>query len=171
MNFGMEAILIFLPVIICLSAVFSASETVLLGLTADDRWRLQRDRPSAAQVIEKLLANPRRLLLTVVLANITVNSLYFAIATAALASTELSAFARIAVGLGEVICLIVFGEVLPKMVGNSMRLKIAPILARPRDVPHCHSNSCCDRACCIRPAASPDLSSIARIGADFQRIA
>ena len=131
MNFGMEAILIFLPVIICLSAVFSASETVLLGLTADDRWRLQRDRPSAAHVIEKLLAHPRRLLLTVVLGNMTVNSLYFAIATVALASTELSVFARIGVGLGEVICLIVFGEVLPKMVGNSMRLKIAPILARP----------------------------------------
>lgn len=110
MNIGMESMLIFLPIIICLSAIFSASETVFLGLTADDRWRLQRDRPSAAHVIEKFLAHPRRLLLTVVLGNMTVNSLYFAIATVALASTELSVIARIGVGVGEVICLIVLAK-------------------------------------------------------------
>lgn len=131
MNIGVESIFIFLPIILCLSAIFSASETVFLGLTADDRWRLNRESPKSAPVIERLLLHPRRLLLTIVLGNMTVNTLYFAIATVALASTELSLLERIAVGLGEVICLIVFGDVLPKMVSNSMRLQIAPFLARP----------------------------------------
>lgn len=136
MQIGMESMVAFLPIIICLSAIFSASETVFFGLSADDRWRLQRERPGASQVIEKLLAHPRRLLLTVLLGNMTVNTLYFAIATVALTATQLSVVARVGIGIGEVICLIVFGEVLPKMVGNSMRYRMAPILARPVLVMH-----------------------------------
>ncbi len=131
MSIGIESMIVFLPIFICLSAIFSASETVFFGLSADDRWRLQRERPRIGQVVEKLLAHPRRLLLTVVLGNMTVNSLYFAIATVALSGTHLSVVSRIGVGICEVICLIVFGEVLPKMVGNSMRNQMAPLLARP----------------------------------------
>ncbi len=131
MSIGMESMMLLLPVLLCMSAICSASETVFFGLTADERWRLQRDRPRAAAIVERLLAQPRGLLLTLLMANMAVNSMYFAIATASLAGTELSVLARLLIGISEVIGLIVLGEAIPKMVGNSLRFTAAPLLARP----------------------------------------
>jgi len=131
MNGLNESMILLMPIFLCLAAVSSASETVYFGLTADDRWRLQRERPSASRVIEKLLEHPRRLLLTVLLGSVTANSLYFAVGTVALAATKWSVEVKFAVGIAEVIALIVLGEVLPKMLGNSLRFRIAPIIARP----------------------------------------
>ncbi len=131
MKIAMESMLLLLPILIGISAVCSASETVFFGLSADERWRLQRERPGAGRVVEKLLEKPRGLLVTLLLANMSVNSLYFAIATVSLATTELSVVERLAIGIGEVLALIVFGEVLPKLVANSMRFPFAPILAWP----------------------------------------
>ncbi len=120
-----------LPVFVCMSALFSASETVLFGLTADDRWRIQRDRPSIGRIIERLLAQPRGLLLTILLANTTVNTVFFAVATVALSETDLSVAMQVIVGGAEVGGLILLGEVFPKIVGNSIRLRLAPLIARP----------------------------------------
>ncbi|MSR45007.1 MAG: HlyC/CorC family transporter [Phycisphaerales bacterium] len=129
MDIPPTAMLAALPVLVCLSAFCSASETVFFGLSADDRWQLQRNHPHAAGMVERLLAHPRRLLLTVLLSNITINSLYFAVATVGLSGTGLTVAEKVVVGLGEVLALILFGEVLPKMLGNVMRLRLSLILA------------------------------------------
>ncbi|MSQ91008.1 MAG: DUF21 domain-containing protein [Phycisphaerales bacterium] len=131
MSIGMNAMLATLPIFVCMSACCSASETVFFGLTADDRWQIQRDRPHAGRLVEQLLGQPRRLLLTLLLSNVTVNSIFFAVATVVLAETELSVYAKVGIGICEVIGLILFGELLPKLVGNSLRLRLAPFLARP----------------------------------------
>ncbi|MSR69121.1 MAG: HlyC/CorC family transporter [Phycisphaerales bacterium] len=120
-----------LPALVGLSAIFSGSETVLFGLTADDRWRIQRDRPSIGKIVERLLAQPRGLLLTILLANTAVNTAFFAVATVVLESTELSMMSQVAVGMAEVAGLILLGEVFPKIIGNSMRVRLAPLIALP----------------------------------------
>lgn len=120
-----------LPVLVCFSAMFSASETVLFGLTVDDRWRIQRDRPSIAKVVERLLAQPRGLLLTILLANTAVNTGFFAVATVVLEGTTLSLAAQVAIGMAEVAGLVLLGEVFPKIIGNSMRVRLAPLIAFP----------------------------------------
>ena len=128
---SMHPLLLAVPPIIAASALCSASETILFGLSSDQRWRLRQRRPQAARIIDRLLAEPRRLLLTVILANMTVNSLYFAIASVVLQDAEVSTATKVVIGLFEVIALIVLGEVLPKLVGNSMRERAAPLIAYP----------------------------------------
>lgn len=133
---SMHPLLLAVPPIIAASALCSASETILFGLTSDQRWRLRQRHPQAARIIDRLIAEPRRLLLTVILANMSVNSLYFAIASVVLQDAEVSTATKIAIGLFEVIALIVLGEVLPKLVGNSMRERVAPLIAYPILVLH-----------------------------------
>lgn len=133
---SMHPLLLAVPPIIAGSALCSGSETVLFGLTSDQRWSLRQRSPRSARIIDRLLAEPRRLLLTVILANMAVNSLYFAIASVVLQDAEVSTVAKVAIGLFEVIALIVLGEVLPKLVGNSMRERAAPLVVYPVLVLH-----------------------------------
>jgi len=128
---NMHPLLLAVPPIIAASALCSASETILFGLSSDQRWRLRQRHPKSARIIDRLLAEPRRLLLTVILANMTVNTLYFALASVVLQDAEVSNAAKVGIGLFEVIALIVLGEVLPKLVGNSMRERAAPLVAYP----------------------------------------
>jgi len=128
---SMHPLLLAVPPIIAASALCSGSETILFGLSSDQRWRLRQRRPKAARIIDRLLAEPRRLLLTVILANMCVNSLYFAISSVVLQDAEVSTAAKVVIGLFEVIALIVLGEVLPKLVGNSMRERVAPLVVYP----------------------------------------
>ncbi len=120
-----------LPLCVCMSATFSGSETVLFGLSVDERWRIQRDRPGIGKIVERLLAQPRGLLLTILLANTAVNTAFFAVATVVLDGTTLSLTAQIAIGMAEVGGLIMLGEVFPKIIGNSMRVRLVPVIAFP----------------------------------------
>jgi len=133
---NMHPLLLAVPPIIAASALCSASETILFGLSSDQRWRLRQQYPKSARIVDRLLAEPRRLLLTVILANMSVNSLYFAIASVVLQDAEVSTAAKVTIGLFEVIALILLGEVIPKLVGNSLRERAAPIIAYPVIVLH-----------------------------------
>lgn len=131
MDIGSMSLLLVLPVAVAASAFMSGTETVMFGLTAEDRWEIQRAKPRTGEAIEKLLAHPRRLLLTLLMANVTVNSIWFAVTTVVITGLHLSMWIALAVGVAQVIVLIVFGEVLPKLVGNSARRRLAPIVAGP----------------------------------------
>ena len=120
-----------LPLVVCGSAFFSGTETILFGLSAQDRWQIERDHPQATARIDTLLAHPRRLLLTLLMGNMTVNSLWFAVGTVALADAELPVWAAVAIGIAQVILLIVLGDLIPKIVGNTMRARLAPLVAGP----------------------------------------
>ncbi len=125
------ALLLALPVLVSLSALFSGSETALFGLSLDDRWCIARDRPRLGKVIDRLLASPRGLLLTILLANTAVNTAFFAVITVVHGEAQVSMSWQIAIGACEVVGLILFGEVVPKIVANSMRVRIAPLVAVP----------------------------------------
>ena len=130
-EYGSLALLAVLPFAVGASAFMSGTETILFGLTADDRWEIQRDRPAESAVIDRLLHHQRRLLLTLLMANMTVNSVWFGVSTVVLADAHLPVWATVALGITQVIALIAFGEVIPKIVGNSARRRLAPIVARP----------------------------------------
>jgi putative hemolysin len=88
-----------------MSAFFSASETALFSLTRQERER-------AVPRVRRLLAEPRDLLITVLLCNLLVNVFFFSLA-AKLDFGE-SAQAKVAVAIGALVALLILGEILPK---------------------------------------------------------
>ena len=64
-----------LPALLSLSGFFSGSETALFALTESERITLRRGGGLAGRAVEALLADQRMLLITVLVGNMTVNTL------------------------------------------------------------------------------------------------
>ncbi|RMH56657.1 MAG: HlyC/CorC family transporter [Candidatus Hydrogenedentota bacterium] len=131
---------IFLALLYALSALISGSETALFSLKPHHRENLGNRRAR----IDHLLRQPKRLLITILLANLLVNT-----AAASLMETTLhrllggySVAAAVAVGS---IFILVFGEVLPKTAAIRHNVRFAlltfplvdflRILSRPLTAP------------------------------------
>jgi len=121
--------IILMLMLLCCSAFFSGSETAFFNLS---RRRLQAFAGSARRLenmAARLLRMPNRLLTSILLGNMTVNVLYFALASVLainLAQTTHPAAAGIA-GVVSFIALLLFGEMLPKSLAwsNSTRFCLA----------------------------------------------
>lgn len=113
------------------SAFCSASETVLFGLTGADREWLRRERPATNARVEALLAEPRGLLVTVLLSNHTVNTLYFVLSNGMLIMLDLVWWAQLLVAVVCLMLLVICGETLPKLAGNVGRRTLAGVIAGP----------------------------------------
>lgn len=100
------------------SALFSSSETALFKLTSAEARR-------AGLRVERLVHAPRDLLIAVLFGNLLVNLLFFA--TVARLGAELGA--PILVAFGALICVLIFGEILPKSLGLVAPLRIAILTA------------------------------------------
>jgi CBS domain containing-hemolysin-like protein len=98
------------------SACLSGSETALFSLNAQERRR-------AGPVAARLLENPQRLLVTVLVANLTVNLLFFLFA--ARLQWGSGPYARLWTGLASLVALLIVGEVVPKTIALRSRLTIA----------------------------------------------
>jgi putative hemolysin len=114
-----------LPLLVA-SGFFSASETVFFGLRTDDRAAIRRRGGIVAAATEALLRDPRRLLVTILLGNMTINTLYMTVTSVLLLRHEGVPLAAAIFGLGTLLAVIVLGEVAP----NSRDRRIAS--ARPR---------------------------------------
>lgn len=121
-------ILALFPFLVVASAFCSASETALFGLSYNDRLQLRRLRPKAGAAADALLASPRALLVTILISNMSVNSLIFALSALLVLHIENAALAA-AINTASIILLIVFGEVLPKMLAGSGRITFCRYLA------------------------------------------
>jgi putative hemolysin len=121
-------ILLLLPLVVA-SALCSASETALFSLTHSDRVRLGKSSPSAAAAVGALLANPRQLLVSVLLVNTCVNTAYFVVASV-LSRRIAHAFWEPLFSVGAVIALLLCGEVIPKVVASSARVAVTRRLVR-----------------------------------------
>ncbi len=98
-------VLAFKVLLLCLSASISGSETALLSL---DEEQARRVGPRA----QALLARPQKLLSTVLIANVAVNTLFFAYSARGSETTDgVPAWVD---GLIALALVVVFGEVLPK---------------------------------------------------------
>jgi CBS domain containing-hemolysin-like protein len=109
-GFGWEQGL--LLALLSISAFFSASEAALFGLTP-------LERKSASRSTLELLSDPRALLATILLANLVVNTLYFAFASRILPSA--AGWSEVGLGLAALITLLVCGEIVPKITALRAR--------------------------------------------------
>jgi len=128
-DFSLVAIL--LPLLLA-SGTFSGAETALFGLSQSDLNLLRARHRVAARAVEALLATPTRLLVSILTANMTVNVIYFVIASILTLHAE-GFIARTAISLGTLAAIILFGEVLAKLLANSRRVEFCvlfvPLLA------------------------------------------
>jgi putative hemolysin len=121
-----------LPLLLFVSGLCSASETALFSLTHADRLRLRRTHPTVHAAAQELLAEPRALLVAVLLLNVTVNTLYFTLA--GLISKRLVSDDPVWVivfGALGVLLMVLFGEILPKAIASVHRVYVCRLIAVP----------------------------------------
>jgi putative hemolysin len=119
-----------LGVLFLLSFFFSASETALFSLSKLDKRKLKEQYPHLSKWIFEHLQTPRKTLGTVLIGNWFVNTL--ATATVALIVLNLFGEARLS-GMMAIftIFMIVFCEMLPKILSVSARIKMALLVSLP----------------------------------------
>jgi putative hemolysin len=113
------------------SAFFSGSETALFGMGEAQRLHFRRSGTLAGRAIDALLHDERMLLITVLLGNMVVNVLYFVISSVVMLRTSGNVLLDVLLAVATLLCLILTGEVLPKIVANSRREFVAPLIAPP----------------------------------------
>ena len=124
--------LILLALCLALSAFFSSSETAFIALPRARLLHLISIGRSNAQLVERLLRRPERLLATVLLSNNLVNTAAAALGTAvALNMIENESLAVLVSTVGVTICLLIFSETLPKTVAWNRSEALAFAYARP----------------------------------------
>lgn len=127
--------LLLLP-LLAASAFFSGSETVLFGLGENERLQLRRRGDLGGRAVDRLLSEPRMLLITVLLGNMTINTLYMVISSELATAEGLGWTAALLLGPGALLGLIIFGEIIPKVAASTTRMRLAPVVAPPLLVLH-----------------------------------
>lgn len=120
------AIVLTLIALIGASGFCSASETTLFSLSHADRQLLASRSPVTSRAIERLLANPSGLLITILLMNVTVNTTAFVLA--ALLGARFSPSIAGVIGVSTLTATILAGEVIPKTLAVSQRVRFAPVV-------------------------------------------
>ncbi len=113
------------------SGLISGSETALFSLTRHQLHTMRQGQRRMARLASGLMANPRRLLATLLIGNNTVNVLLFA--TSFVLVRDLAAdYGPAAMSVGGLVSLlivVVFGEVVPKVIASAGAGTIAPLVA------------------------------------------
>jgi putative hemolysin len=117
-----------LPMLL-LSAACSGAETALFGLTQSDRVRLRKSHPRVHAAVAVLLSHPGELLVTILLSNVSVNTLLMVCGTLIAAAFPPAGAA--AVGVVVVFALIIFGEIVPKALAALHRERALLAIALP----------------------------------------
>lgn len=123
----------FLAVLLAASAFFSGSETAFFSLQRETLLAFEKSPRRRANRVVKLLATPRELLATILFGNLVVNVLFYAV-TAVMAWDLARAGHRgaaVAVGVGSLFAVVVFGEVTPKAVSLSHRQTLSQLFSGP----------------------------------------
>lgn len=124
------ALIAFMAFLLVGSAAASGSETALFGLTHGERLALRRNAPGRAEILDRLLSRPRRLLICVLLLNMIFNVLFFT-AAALLLQTIQSPLLRLIAAFVPLIALILFGEILAKLLADAYRTQWSRVAAGP----------------------------------------
>ncbi|MBI4387690.1 MAG: HlyC/CorC family transporter [Candidatus Omnitrophica bacterium] len=108
-------------ILLILSGFFSASETAVFSLNRIERRRISEKHPFIGKIVNDLLDRPRRTLITILIGNMTVNTLASVIVTL----IAVQWFGNVGVGLAIAvftIALLLFGEIVPKVfaIRNNM---------------------------------------------------
>ena len=126
-----KIILIF--ILLCFSAFFSGSETALFSLGSVKRFKLKESKYPKAVLVDKLLGDPRRLLIFILVGNECINISASALAASLCISLVGFQGKWIAIAVMTPLILL-FGEVLPKTIAVSHSEKFSFFVARPIDI-------------------------------------
>ncbi|MBO6514497.1 MAG: HlyC/CorC family transporter [Phycisphaerales bacterium] len=121
-------LLIVMFVLLFGSAIASASETALLGLSRASRAKLRKENKRLGLAVDRLLANPRQLLLQVLLLNMVINVGYF-IVTSILTLKAQTATERIVISVGSLFAIILIGEVFAKLAAVAVTTPCLRVIA------------------------------------------
>lgn len=121
-----------LLLLVC-SALFSGGETALFTLRAVQSEQLARGRAGVGRMAHALVRRPEQLLVTLLLGNMTVNVLFFAISSVAVVQIAKASGPLIGtlVALVPLVAIILVGEVLPKALALSFPVAVTLIVAAP----------------------------------------
>jgi len=129
-----------MPLLLLASAFFSGSETALFSLSSHQRLRLSRDKHLASQAAATLLAETRSLLLTLLMGNMVINVLFFAVSTLVLFRLQTIHKAHAVVitfmTVAPLILIIIAGEVFPKLMATRMAMGWTKLFAIPLLIVH-----------------------------------
>ncbi len=114
-----------LPILLAGSASISASETTLFALNRQTLHEFARARSLFHRRAFQLMQNPSRVLMTVLIANTTVNVSFYTLSF--IAFEELSAPVATAMGVAALLTLIIMGEMVPKAVALANARMLAPL--------------------------------------------
>lgn len=127
-----------------ISALFSGSETVLFSLSRHDRSRMKKSGSRMEVLAATLLDNPRYVLTTLMLGNMTCNVLIFVLSAILLSgqSDETPLFSAstgfswthvrvLLLSLLPPLLVTYVSDVFPKVMGNLNNTRLAPLIALP----------------------------------------
>ena len=120
-------------ILLLLSAFFSGAETALFSLSKVQKKKLERKGSRESSIVLSLLERPRKLLITIVIGNITVNTLSSAFAT----SLCLAIFGTYGIGVAVpvmTILLLIFGELSPKVFAVTHNEAYSFFVCRPLEL-------------------------------------
>ena len=124
-----------LPLLLVLSGFFSGSETCFFSLSSHQRLRLSRAGTVVTGCVVRLLDEKRLLLVTLLLGNMVVTVGFFVVTTVLLLALREQSGApgwvMAVLNISPLLCLILFGEVLPKLIASSHAMPWARASAVP----------------------------------------
>jgi CBS domain containing-hemolysin-like protein len=129
--------LILVPLLLCASAFFSGCETSLFSLSESQRQDIHKHKQKSIinNALSVLLLETRALLITLLLGNMVVNVSYFIICEVAISIVmkKIDTHGAVAavVHVVPLLCLILAGEVIPKMVAARLGITWARFFAVP----------------------------------------
>ena len=130
--------LLALPVLLGLSGFFSGSETAMFGLSSQNRLTLMRS-PVVGRAFGDLMSDLRMLLITLMFGNMLINVLYFVVSSVLLFKLDPKQVHPIlitAATLAPLLTIIVFGEVVPKLLANTAPVKWVGVTCLPLLIVH-----------------------------------
>src|SRR3989338_156127 len=122
-----------LVILFLASGFFSSAETAIFSLSRIERRRFQERHPKIAKWVLAHLNAPRRTLSTILIGNMFVNTLAAALATL-LASESFGVTGLGLAMIGFTLALILFGDIIPKVLAVRQNEAIATISAFPLQI-------------------------------------
>ncbi|HEX3036900.1 MAG TPA: hemolysin family protein [Thermodesulfobacteriota bacterium] len=136
---GLSLSIVLIVVLLILSGFFSSSESSLFSLGKHQRERLKKEGKSSAILIEKLLQDPYKLIITILLADEILNVSYTSVIASTIRklvhgpSEEVVTLISIAVASPS---LLLLGEIGPKTLGVKYPRLIASLVSYPLNLFH-----------------------------------
>ncbi len=112
-------------------AFFSFVETTFFALTPAERLGLRKRDPSAALLVDGLLAKPRLLLVNTMVGSLVASIAYLVVSTVLVTRLESNLTISLLLAVVSFFGMVLSAEVLPKLIGNADRVRSARAAVTP----------------------------------------